>query len=361
MSDFPTTPDALTNEWLSDSLGTKVASFEVERLGEGAGLLGLVTRLTLDYAGSGDSGGAAAPASIIAKFPTPSAENRAVAETFDMYKKEVRFYRDLSKVTPARAPHTIRAEMNEKNSDFVLLLEDLSACRMGDQTVGCSVEEAGWAIEEMVSLHKTWWGRTDSPDLDWMPVHDNPAQCAGISGGFEAGWSNFLEGFGDAIPAGKVETYAKIGPQTGQLLQKLCKGALTVVHGDFRLDNMFFDVDGDKRQVAMFDWQGICKSCGPHDLGYFISQSLRTQERRSHQDALVRGYWEQLCEAGVSDYSFDDCWNDYRVAVLYLFNYAVVIAGTLDLSNARGVKMARALSSRSAETVDEVGALDLLE
>ena len=36
-------------------------------------------------------------------------------------------------------------------------------------------------------------------------------------------------------------------------------------------------------------------------------------------------------------------------------------AGTLDLSNERGVRMARALSSRSAETVDEVGALELLD
>lgn len=358
MSTFPTRPEDLTPEWLSASLGAEVESFDVERLGEGAGLLGLVTRLRLSYRPGPRAPG---PDQVIAKFPTPTAENRVVAETFDMYAKEVRFYQKLAPQTPARAPRALRAELDEKNSDFVLLLEDLSSCRVGDQAQGCGVKDTESAIDEMVKLHATWWGRTDAPDLSWIPVHDNPAQCAGISGGFEAGWSTFLEGFGDVIPAGLAESYARIGPQTRQLLEKLCGGSSTVVHGDFRLDNMFFDVDGVEGTVAMFDWQGICKSCGPHDLGYFMSQSLRSEERTRHQEALVRRYWELLRDAGVRDYSFEQCWQEYRIAVLYLFTYAVVIAGTLDLSNARGVRMARALSSRSAETIAEVDALDLLD
>jgi hypothetical protein len=111
----------------------------------------------------------------------------------------------------------------------------------------------------------------------------------------------------------------------------------------------------------MFDWQAICKSCGPHDFSYFMSQNLRTEERREHENGLVERYVERLREGGVEGYSLDQCWADYRIATLYFFHYAVVIAGTLDLSNERGVKLARVLAERSSAAIEDLEALDLLD
>lgn len=356
MSGFPVRPEELSAPWLSRVLGSDVASFGLEPLGEGAGMIGMSTRLTLEYAGT-----AGGPRSVIAKFPTPTAGNRIVAETFDMYGREVRFYQRLAARTRARSPKPLHAELDEAGGDFVLLLEDLGACRIGDQLAGCGLEDARRAIDEMADLHATWWGRSDDPELAWIPVHDNPVQVGGMSQGFAAGWPVFLERFGEVLPEGRAERYAAIGPNTGACVERMCAGALTVVHGDFRLDNLFFDVDGDPGRVALFDWQGISRSCGPQDLGYFLSQSLRSDVRRSHHDELVRRYWERLRERGIADYSLDRCWEDYRVSVVYLFTFAVVIAGTLDHSNQRGASMVRELASRSAETIHETGGLELLE
>lgn len=356
MPDFPIHPDQLSTAWLSQVLGTTVRSFAATSLGEGAGMIGMSRRITLEY---GD--GSAGPASIIAKFPTDTEGNRVVADTFDMYGREVRFYQRLAAQTPARAPKPLFAAMSEENSDFVLLLEDMGSCRVGDQLAGAGLVDAENAIDQMAKLHATWWGKTDGEDLAWIPIHDNPTQAAGMSGGFEAGWPVFLDRFGDVLPPGQGDRYAPIGPKTADCLKEMCAGVLTVVHGDFRLDNMFFDVDGDPSGVALFDWQGISRSCGPQDLGYFMSQSLQSEVRHTHQDALVERYWKALGERGVRDYTLDQCWKDYRASVLYLFTFAVVIAGTLDHSNERGASMVRALASRSAETIYETGGLDLLE
>ena len=347
----------MTTEWLGETLGTPLAGFETEALGEGAGLLGLLTRVTPRYASEEAPG----PGSLIAKFPTPTAENRVVAETFDMYGRELRFYARLASQTTARTPQVYCAELNEENSDFVLLIEDLSIYRAGDQREGANLQDAQRAIDQIVKLHATWWGQTEKEELAWVPIQDNPVQCAGMSQGFAAGWDVFLEKFGDVLPTGTESQFAKIGPQTEACLRRLCSGTHTVVHGDFRLDNLFFGVDDNEDRVAMFDWQGISRSCGPQDLGYFLSQSLQSEVRREHHDALVRRYWDGLCDAGVEGYSLERCWEDYRCAVLYLFTYAVVIAGTLDHSNERGAAMVRELASRSAETIHEVGSLELLE
>ena len=71
MSNFPSQPNELTKAWLSDSLDYAVDEFSVEPLGEGVGVIGLVTRVTMDTSEG--------PKTIIAKFPAAAAENRMVA------------------------------------------------------------------------------------------------------------------------------------------------------------------------------------------------------------------------------------------------------------------------------------------
>ena len=66
---FPTSPDALSTAWLSEALGYPVHGFRVSYFSEGAGVMALVTRLHLEA----DQG----PDSLIAKFPSPAADNRA--------------------------------------------------------------------------------------------------------------------------------------------------------------------------------------------------------------------------------------------------------------------------------------------
>ena len=80
-------PLATTAAWLTSALreggaiqDTAVKSFESEIVGEGAGFIGQLARLTLDY----DHTDEGAPASLIAKFPSPVAENREVGDVYSV-------------------------------------------------------------------------------------------------------------------------------------------------------------------------------------------------------------------------------------------------------------------------------------
>ena len=83
MSNFPSQPHELTKAWLSDSLDYAVDEFSVEPLGEGVGVIGLVTRVTMDTSEGQKT--------IIAKFPAAAAENRMVANMYTMYLREYEF------------------------------------------------------------------------------------------------------------------------------------------------------------------------------------------------------------------------------------------------------------------------------
>jgi len=355
---LPADPGAVTPEWLTDALrsaGTlgqdgRVTGCTARALGAGAGLMALLSRIELDYDGAAPD----APRSLIAKFPSPIAENRAVAETYDMYGREVRFYQSLAAHTPLPHPRCHFAAEARSGSGFVLLLEDLGDRRIGDQAAGSDLAEARTVIDAMAAFHAASFGRTDEPQYAWLTSHANAAQIAGMEGGFAFGWPRFIETLADVIPPGMRAWGERVGPATRDILGRLCSGPLVVTHGDFRLENMFFAAEPAQPPFAMVDWQSITRSSPGHDLAYYLTQSVRLETRRAHEAELLERYLDGLRRHGVRDYSPAQLRHDYRLAALYLLDFAVVIAATLDLSNERGAAVARALSERCCAALDDL-------
>lgn len=343
MKFFPKTTTELTAEWLSAELGHPVSSFKVAPLGEGIGVVGLVTRVTL----VSESG----PTSVIAKFPSLVPENRAVGETYDMYGREYRFYTDIAPKIPLRIPHCYHASYNPDTHDFVLLLEDLKDYSIGDQTLGCDPDETELVLKALAVLHANTW-RTEQ--FDHLVTHNNPAQRDGMIAGFKLGWPVVLDQFADLVPDAAKNIGDKMPAAIPGLLQQMCQDPVCVSQGDSRLDNIFF---GDQ-EVVLIDWQAIAISAPEHDVAYFLTQSLK-QDVYEDRDWLAF-YHAELKRLGI-DYSIDQARQRFRVCALYLLCYAVVIAGTMDLANERGKKMARTLLDNSLRSLDQMQAFDLLK
>jgi hypothetical protein len=346
LSSFPTAPEELSPQWLTDKLGYDVTSFQVEALGEGGGLLGLVVRLHLN-ASEG-------PRTLIAKFPTKTEGNRAVATTYDMYAREYRFYTQVAPNVPMRSPVCYHSELNEQNSDFVLLLEDLQGFELGDQVKGCNVEQAHQVIQSISSLHRNTWQPEQITDIK---PHDMPYQRDGMVGGFLVGWPVVKTDFADVLEA--VFTPQQIGlidtmpDQINRLLDIIHDGPLVIGHGDLRLDNIFFSKDGN----ALVDYQAVSKAAPEHDLAYFVTQSLPDDVRCAEDWVAI--YHQHLTSEGLS-YPLDTSRERYRYCALYLVCYAVIIAGTLDQANERGRKLAETLLGNSLRSLVELDALKLL-
>ncbi len=364
LSHLPQSAEQLGPEWLGAALHAsgalppagRVARVDARPLGAGGGLIGVVAKVRLTYAG--DAGDA--PATLIAKFPSPIAANRAVADTYDMYGREVRFYQELARETPLPHPRCYFAGRSPASSDFVLLLEDIGDRRPGDQVLGSDLAEAEVVIDAMAKFHAASFGRTGEARFAWITPHANEAQITGMEAGFAFGWPRFEAQFGDLIPP-RMRTWGhRVGPRTRPLLERLCGGPLVVAHADFRLENMFFAAKPEHPPFAIVDWQSITKSSPGQDLGYYLTQSVQLPVRRAHERALLRRYLDGLHAAGIRDYSWDRLWHDYRLGSLYLIDYAVTIAATLDLANERGLAIARALSERACAAVDELDCDELL-
>jgi aminoglycoside phosphotransferase (APT) family kinase protein len=116
----------------------------------------------------------------------------------------------------------------------------------------------------------------------------------------------------------------------------------TVVHGDYRVDNLLFG----RERVIVVDWQTVALGPALSDVSYFLGGSLAPGRRAALEEELVRHYHERLVAAG-GDIGWDECWHDYRRYALDGLVMAVV-AGFLVVQTERGDAMFRAMAEGSA-------------
>lgn len=349
---FPRVPEDITTTWLSDAVGAPVTSFDTEQIGIGVGLLGRLFRLSIQ--------GDGAPASVIAKFPTLDESARMnVVEPLRFYEKEVRFYEQMAGDNPLRSPTVYSSGFDPATGDFVLLLEDLSGRRMCDQTIGCEISDAEVAIDAMAGMHAEWWQSPRFDEFSWLPAAVDAPLPQVVAAIFKQGWPQALEVFGDRI-SDKYREYGERFPDLVEpIFEVLARPPITFLHGDFRLDNLFFGGDGSEAALTAVDWQICIKGRGGYDLGYFLSQSLTTEARHGHEKELVDRYRQALADRDVS-YPLDDLWDDYRRTVAFCFAYPVSAAGQIEITNERHRELITGMLDRAISAIDDTDALEVL-
>jgi aminoglycoside/choline kinase family phosphotransferase len=293
-------------------------------------------------------------------LPAAAEENRGVAQFFRFYEREVRFYEQVAEAIDLRTPKCYFSNFDAATSNYVLLLEDLAPALVGDQLEGCALTLAEVALKELARFHAAWWEHPHLRELDWMPDIDADWYKAAVQDGYGKAWQPFVQHFGDRLtPELKdiCERYAKHVPA---VMEAFGKAPCTIIHGDYRLDNLFFPTDAGGDAIAVADWQISARARGIFDVAYFVAGTLPTEERRVTERDLVRLYHDTLLECGVSGYSFEQCWEDYRHSMLFLLSYAVIAIGSLDMANERGVQLFDMIAGRTMAAISDLKAGDFL-
>ncbi len=350
MTWFPVDPHDVTAEWLSGVLGAEVRACYLEQIGVGVGLLGRLYRAHL-------TGGPGIPESVVVKMPTLDQQARsALAENLEFYLSEVRFYQDVGMDTPLPPARPYYAAIDEATHDFILVLEDLGRLRVTDQNTGCAPSDAAAVIDALASHHAHWWESGRLATLPWLKNYSRPHFRNTLIGNFERAWPRFLECLGDELSPDLLDFGERIPALLPWYLDQVSRHPHTFLHGDLRLDQLFFGVGPDDFPVRAVDWQLTLFGRGAYDLGYFLSQSLDTTTRRCCEAPLMERYRGRLAERGI-DYPADELRRDYRLTVAACFIYPVIAAGGIDIVNDRQRELLRTMLHGAASAIDDNDAL----
>ncbi len=358
-TDIPDHIDDVDAVWLAEILRSgghltagRIENISSERVGIGVGILADLARIEIVYADANPQ----APASVVVKLQSHVPENRAMAMAFSFYERELLFYEHVARDVPGRTPVIYGMQRSPEQARFAIVMEDLSHLGMSDQVAGLDLERTRSVIDWMATMHAKFWNDVDTEALSFMP-YGNDEITLKAADLYEHGWEPFLQIFGNHLPEGGKELGVLIRENFTWLLHHVMDGPVTVAHTDFRLDNIFFDENGD---VIPIDWQVSVRTRGTYDLAYFLGGSLTIENRRAHERNLVQRYVDKLVELGVSDYSFDEAWSDYRLC--HMVCTVVPVNGVMiDQGNERGVELIQVLTTRHFTAALDLNSAGLLE
>jgi Ecdysteroid kinase-like family len=337
--------DGLSEQWLSSVLkrDVKLASCE----GFGTGQTSATYRLTLN--------GADLPATLVAKVAAGDQATRKKVRAG--VRAEVGFYLDLLPTVALRTPRCWYAAISEDALQFTVLLEDLAPCVPGVQVDGCSAGQAEAAVRNLAGLHAPRWNDPALMELRYLAMPS--AERAQFIGELTvAATGVFIDRFDGELDDADVET---LRASAAKVEDWLCLpyDPFSILHGDYRLDNLMFDPSSDN--VFAVDWQTLVVGPPARDVAYFLGTSLDVDQRRATERPLVSVYHDEIVARGITGYSIEKCWEDYRVGQLQ----ATMIT-TVGAANAAAERTAQsdgmflAMARRSCAAIRDLESMSLV-
>ena len=361
MSSIRSEPELVTADWLTEALteagvadGATVTDVGFDGW-IGTGQTGRNARFSLTW-----SDPAGRPATVVAKFPSGDAAARASAFENRTYLREWLFYDRIAETLDVRTPRCHVARYDASIPDFCLLMEDLTDSAQGDQLEGLDDDRLATAVDGLVGLHAPHFA---SPHLEALLAGDEPVRPADeVAELLQLFYGMCLPGFVERLADRLEPDVVALATDFAPLVSRWAHGTdtpRTLVHLDYRADNLLFATTPSAPPVVVVDWQTVGVGLGASDLAYLISGSHPDAARRAAVERdLVEGYRGAMGAAGV-DLDAGAMWRDYRVGSLWGM-VITVIATVAAARTERGDDMFVAMATRHGRQALDLDALALL-
>ncbi len=257
--------------------------------------------------------------SIIVKTPQQNMNKESSA------KNEVDFYNLIAKsIKNETVPICFDAAFNNKTNQSHIILEDLSEThneysfskwwpvpplkKYCESAVACLSEfhASLWdhkKIEEIPNKSFLGWLINKNQELELM-----------------------LDFLGDRISDARREKFETVFSKFPELAKERKEnGNMTIIHDDAHFCNFMYpkNIDSKKYKTKLIDWEDWTVGIGTMDLAYMIGFYWSSERRKLMEKELIKKYHETLLHFGVKNYSWEDCWQDYRFS-LFMNLYRVV-------------------------------------
>jgi hypothetical protein len=249
----------------------------------------------------------------------PSSAPRRLFVKLGRRRVEVEFYNRIAPAMPdSPAAHCYDAAYSPETGSSHMLFDDLSATHIAPEgELPPSLEDTERLADALAAFHAYWWQhprlRTDIAEI----AEDVPGYVLGVA---REAFPGFVDVLGDRLSTMRCRRYERIlaaWPLPAYAARLAAGQAVTLVHGDTHYWNFLAPRDPAAGTVRIVDWAVWHIGVGPFDLAYMIALFWFPERRARMEQGLVRRYHARLLERGVISYDWEQCWLDYRTAVVF--------------------------------------------
>jgi aminoglycoside phosphotransferase (APT) family kinase protein len=170
-------------------------------------------------------------------------------------------------------------------------------------------------IDTWAAFHAFWWehprlGRDIGAFLD-------EAALARIQSDYRERHARFADALGDRLWPAARAIYARRDEAWERVATPArLYSTYTLGHGDAHVWNLLYPRDGAAVGIRLIDWGSWRVGRGAADLAYMMALHWFPERRARLEAPLLERYHAGLSAHGVTGYSLDRLWEDYRFAVI---------------------------------------------
>ena len=266
-----------------------------------------------------------------------------------------------------RSPVLLHGDFDEATHRFVLVLEDLRDLEVPVQVAGVAAGRARLAVREIASLHGQFWGAVDCPALSGCRDIFAPKIRRFLQIACLLCLPVVIERFGDSFSPQTRRLAETLAPRITAHFAAVSAGPRTLVHGDYRGENMFFGPEAGGGASAsggddfvVVDWQGCGLGPGLYDVAYFLGTNVAPGDRRRIEREALEEYHDIVRRLGARDFTFDDCWRSYRQNMLGVLVACIVGCRGLDLGFQRLHDLVKSALERALAAIEDLDVAEFL-
>lgn len=229
---------------------------------------------------------------------------------------EVAFYNQAAPLMPD-GPLARCYDADYASGRFHLLLEDLSETHMivTQWPIPPTDEACERIVDTWAAFHAFWWrhprvGREIGAFLDERAL-------ATMGADLRDRYERFAETLGDRLGSEARAVYARTFAARERLhTPSRLYADYTIRHGDAHVWNLLYPRDGVASGIRLIDWDSWRVGLGAADLAYMMAMHWYPDRRARLEARLVERYHAGLLAHGVTGYSLDRLWEDYRLSII---------------------------------------------
>ena len=223
------------------------------------------------------------------------------------------------------------------------------------------------AIDCLAKLHALWWDHQKLQELSnhsfvFNLFKENSFNEKEILSWFKkenGSLKRLIRFVGERMSNRRKELFNKMFSLYPQLAcERIKKKNITLIHANAHFWSFTYpqDIENEKYKAILFDWSTWGIGVGGQDLAFMIGFYWYPERRHLMEKDLVKRYHSDLLKFGVKDYSWDECWYDYKLSTL-LNLYRVAWLWSLYPNS--GIWWGSL--ERSILTVEDLNCIELLE
>lgn len=253
-----------------------------------------------------------------------------MAKKLGLYERENYFYDSISKYINISCPKFYGLIRDENLNVIGILMENLNISSNNVLNLDLNTHDINISlgvISELAKFHSKFWNKNIKKTFQELKKHDDPLFNPIWTNFINENWDIFEDNWKNILTKKQIDIARNIKNNFTQIQSKLSTNNLTLIHGDVKSPNIFYDLSNNFKPIFL-DWQYIAIGKGVQDMIFFLIESFDLDNIKLLYPLFKNYYYKKLKEFGIQNYSYNDYEIDLRNAVCYFPFFVSIWFGT---------------------------------